>query len=346
MKAVVKTKREPGIEVLDVEVPKVEDCDILVKVLAGSLCGSDVHVYEWTPNYEWMPLPVILGHEFSGEVVKVGSKVETVAVADQITALPVMACSRCPLCQVGKGESCTNRVLLGLRADGAFAEYVRLTAAASIFKLPEGLDHETAALCEPLSIVLRAVDLSGIKLGQTAAVLGPGPIGLLALQALKAVGADYVMVAGTGADKRRLEIAHQLGADDIIDVEKEDPVRRAIEATGGGLRTGLDFVFEASGSPKSVPQALAMVRPGGKVVLIGIHPAPAEFQATDLVRRSKSIIGAYGYDAEIWRRAIKLLSSGKVKVKPMITHRLPLSEAKEGFELAVKKEAASVLFLP
>ena len=134
MKAVVKTKREPGIEVLDVEVPKVEDCDILVKVL------------------------------------------------------------------------------LGLRADGAFAEYVRLTAAASIFKLPKGLDHETAALCEPLSVVLRAVDLSGIKLGQTAAVLGPGPIGLLALQALKAVGADYVMVAGTGADKRRLEIAHQLAS--------------------------------------------------------------------------------------------------------------------------------------
>lgn len=115
MKAVVKTKREPGIEVLDVEVPEVGDSDILVKVHTGSLCGSDVHVYQWTPNYEWMLLPVILGHEFSGEVFEVGSKVETVAVGDHITAMPAMACGRCPLCQVGKGDACSNKLGLGLR---------------------------------------------------------------------------------------------------------------------------------------------------------------------------------------------------------------------------------------
>lgn len=346
MKAVVKTKREPGIEVLDVEVPQVGEADILVKVHAGSLCGSDVHVYEWTPNYEWMPLPVILGHEFAGEVTEVGSKVQAVAVGDRITAMPAMACSRCSFCQVGKGELCTNRVALGLSADGAFAEYIRLTAAASIFKLPDNLDYEAAALCEPLSVVLRAVDLSNIKLGQTAAVLGPGPIGLLTLQALRAAGAGMVMVAGTGADRRRLEIAGTLGADVIINVDSEDPVSRVMEVTGKGFRAGLDFVFEASGNPRSVPQALSMVRAGGKVILIGIHPASAEFQPTDLVRRSKSIIGAYGYDSDIWNRSLSLLSSGKVQVEPMITHRLPLSEAGEGFEMAVRKEAAKVLFIP
>ena len=346
MKAVVKTKREPGIEVLDVEIPEVRDTDMLVKVHAGSICGSDVHVYEWTPNYEWMPLPVILGHEFSGEVVEVGSKVQTVAVGDRITAMPAMACSRCAFCQVGKGELCTNRVGLGLSGDGAFAEYIRLTAAATIFKLPDILSYEAAALCEPLSVVLRAVDLSSIKLGQTTAVLGPGPIGLLALQALKATGAGLVMIAGTSADTRRLEIADALGADVIIDVDKDDPISRAIEVTGGGLRAGLDFVFEASGNPQSVQQALNMVRPGGKVILIGIHSAPAEFHVTDLVRRSKSIIGAYGYDAAIWNRSLALLTSGKIKVEPMITHRLPLTEAREGFELAVREEAAKVLFLP
>jgi len=215
-----------------------------------------------------------------------------------------------------------------------------------MFKLPEGLDYEAAALCEPLCVALHAVDLSNIKVGQTAVVLGPGPIGLLTLQVVKAAGAGLVMVAGTGADKKRLEIARRLGADVIINVDSEDPVNRATEVTRGGFSTGLDFVFEATGSPKSVSQALSMVRRGGKVVLIGIHPTPAEFDVTNLVRSSKSIIGAYGYDPETWRRSLLLLSSGKIQVEPMITHRIPLSNAGEGFELSIRKEAAKVLFIP
>jgi len=346
MKAVVKTKREPGIEVLDVKVPEVGESDILVRVLAGSLCGSDVHVYEWTPNYEWMPLPVILGHEFAGEVFEVGSKVKTVAVGDRITAMPAMACGSCPLCQVGRGDACSNRLGLGLSTNGAFAEYVRLTAAANTFKLPEGLSYEAASLCEPLCVALRAVDLSNIKVGQTAVVLGPGPIGLLTLQLLKAAGAGLVMVAGTAADARRLEIAQRLGADIIINVDSEDLLSKVTEVIGRDFGSGLDFVFEATGNPVSVTQAVGMVRRGGKVVLIGIHPAPAEFNTTDLVRSSKSIIGAYGYDAEMWRRALFLLSSGRIKVEPMITHRIPFSNAKEGFELAISREAAKVLFIP
>jgi len=345
MKAVVKTKREPGVELLDVDVPEVTDTDILVKIHAGSLCGSDVHIYEWTPNYEWMPLPVIIGHEFAGEVVEVGSKVQNVKVGERITALPSMPCSRCSFCQVGKSDLCTDRLGLGLRADGAFAEYLRLTAAATILKLPDDTSYEVASLCEPLSVVLRAVDLSNIKLGQTAAVLGPGPIGLLTLQALKASGAGHVMVAGTGADAERLQIAYELGADDTINVEQGDPVSKAREISGGGFRAGLDYVFEASGNPVSVSQAVDMVKPGGKVILIGIHPAPAEFATTQLVRSSKSIIGAYGYDRDIWVRALHLLSTGKVKADPMITHRFPLEDAIKGFELAVKREAAKVIFL-
>lgn len=346
MKAVVKTKREPGIEVLDVEVPEVRDTDVLVKVRAGSLCGSDVHIYEWTPNYEFLPLPIIIGHEFSGEVVEVGSKVSTVAVGDRVTAMPGMACSRCSFCQIGKSEFCTGRLSLGMSANGAFAEYVRLTAAASIFKIPENVDYETSALSEPLSVALHAVDLSNIKAGQTAAILGPGPIGLLTLQVLKAAGAAAVMVAGTGADGRRLEIARELGAEVIIDVEKEDPVSKAREMTRAYSSAGLDFVFEASGNPRSIPQALSMVRARGTVIAIGIHPANAEIQTTELVRRSKSIIGAYAYDQETWRRSLVLMASGKVRIEPMVTHRLPILEAKDGFELAISKEAAKVLFIP
>ena len=346
MKAIVKTKREPGIEVLDVGTPEVGDADILVSVTAASVCGSDVHVYEWTPNYEWMPLPVILGHEFAGEVVQVGAKIDTVAVGDRITAMPGMPCGRCLHCQVGKPDACANRIGLGLGGDGAFAEYLRITGGANIFRLPDDLDAEAASLTEPLCVVLRAVDISGIKVGQRVAVLGPGPIGLLALQVLKAAGAGLVMVAGTGADTKRLEVARELGADVTVDVDEEDLVAKAAELTGGGLRAGLDLVFEASGNPRSVTQAVNMVRPGGTAVLIGIHPAPAEIPTTQLVRQSKSIIGAYGYDTDTWLRAISLLTTGRVRTEPMITHRLPLTEAVAGFEAAVSREAVKVIFLP
>jgi 2-desacetyl-2-hydroxyethyl bacteriochlorophyllide A dehydrogenase len=342
MKAVVKTKKEPGIDLLDVEVPTVRDTEILVKVRAGSLCGSDVHIYEWTAGYDWMPLPLTIGHEFSGDVVEVGSQVETVAAGDRITAMPSMPCSRCSFCRVGKGEFCPQKVVLGLLSPGAFAEYVRLTAGATIFKLPEILTYEAAALCEPLAVALKAVDLSGIKAGERAAVLGPGPIGLLVVQVLKAAGASLIMMVGTTADGKRLKIAERLGADVIVEVEKEDPVRKAIDLTGAGL----DFVFEASGNPKSVPQGLNMVKPGGKIILIGIHSGPATFNPTELVRGKKSIIGAYGYEPETWQRALALLSSRRVAVEAMITHRVSLAEAQKGFELAVKREAAKVLFIP
>jgi L-iditol 2-dehydrogenase len=342
MKAVVKTKQEPGIEILDRAVPEVGKEDILLKVRAGSLCGSDVHIYEWTSGYEWMPLPLTIGQEFAGVVVKVVAKVSGAAVGDRVTAMPGMPCSRCSLCQVGKGESCLNRVILGLRADGVFAEYVRLTAGATLFKLPENLSFEAAALCEPLCVALKAVDLSGIKMGERAAVLGPGPIGLLTLQLLKATGASLTLMAGTSADRGRLEIAGKLGADFIVEVEKEDPVQKSMDLTGNGL----DFVFEASGNPRSIPQGLNMVKPGGKLILIGIHSGPAEFNPTELVRSKKAIIGAYAYEPETWQRALALLSSRRVAVEAMITHRIPLTEAQKGFELAAKREAAKVLFIP
>lgn len=346
MKAVVKTTREPGIELLDVKTPPVGDTDILVRVKAGSLCGSDIHIYEWTPSYEWILTPVTLGHEFSGEVAEVGSEIETIAVGDRVTAMPFMPCAKCPSCRAGKGESCINRAALGLTMDGAFAEYVRITAGANIFKLPDELSYETAALCEPFSVALQAVDISNIRVAQKAAILGPGPIGLFTLQLLKAAGAGFVLVAGTSGDRERLKLAERLGADVTINVEEQDPVEKMKELTGSDIDFGLDFVFEATGNPKSVPQALDMVKMAGKVILIGIHSGPAQFNPTELVRSKKSIIGAYGYQVDTWQRVLHLFSTEKVQVKEVITHQLPLSEARKGFELAMKKEAIKVLFIP
>jgi threonine 3-dehydrogenase len=179
-------------------------------------------------------------------------------------------------------------------------------------------------------------------MGQKVAVLGPGPIGLFATLLLRAGGAGSIMMAGTSADTMRFELAEKCGADVIVDVEKEDPVNKARELTRGGL----DLVFEATGNPKSIPQALDMVRPGGKVIMIGIHSGPAEFDPTWAVRQRKSLIGSYGYPLSTWRRAIALMASGRVDVEPVITHRLPLERAEEGFKLALAKEAGKVLFSP
>ena len=349
MKAVFKTKEGPGIEVRDVDVPNLGDGDILVKVVVSSLCGSDISVYEWKSGhqgYHWwegdLVLPVILGHEFSGQVVKVGPRAKKAAVGDRIIASPLMPCGECAMCSGGKPEFCMNSVL-GYSVNGTYAEYVRLTASASIYKLPDSVSYESASLIEPLAVALHAVELSTIKPGDTAAVLGPGPIGLMTLQVLKAAGASLVMIAGTSADSERLEVAKRLGTDVIIDVTKEDMVGRALEATGG---EGLDLVFEATGNTVTLPQALRMVRFGGKVVLLGMYADLAHFNPVDVVKGSKSIIGAIAYEPQTWKRALALVAKRVVMPEAIISHRLPLREAEKGFELAATKEATKVLFIP
>jgi 2-desacetyl-2-hydroxyethyl bacteriochlorophyllide A dehydrogenase len=347
MKAIVKTKKEFGIELLDVDKPSVGETDILVKTAYGSLCGSDVHIYEWTSAYEhYAAVPLILGHEFSGEVVEVGSKVGAVAPGDRISAIPSTPCSVCDRCVVGRGDLCANTQAPGMRTDGFFAEYGRLSAGTTIFKLPDSISYESAAVLEPFCVSLNAIDISDFKMGQKVAVLGPGPIGLFATLLLRAGGAGLIIMAGTSGDTRRFELAEKCGADVIVDVEKEDPVRKVTEITGTGAKFGLDIVFEATGNPKSISQALDMLKPGGKLVMIGIHSGPAEFDPTWAVRQRKSLIGSYIYTPDTWRRAIALMASGRVDVEPVITHRLPLERAEEGFQLALKKEAGKILFAP
>ena len=349
MKAVVKSKEEPGIEVRDVDVPEIGDTDILVKVVVSSVCGSDVSIYEWKSGYEgyhwWdgsLALPVILGHEFSGQVVEVGSRVTKAAVGDRITASPLMPCGQCDICLAGRPEFCMNSIV-GMLVNGTYAEYVRLTAGANIIKLPDNVSYEAASLIEPLAVALHAVELSSIKPGDRAAVLGPGPIGLMSLQVLKAAGASLLMMAGTSADGKRLEMAERLGANIIVDVEKEDIVGRAMEATGG---EGLDCVFEATGNAATLPQALSMVGFGGEVVLLGMYSGPAQFNPVEVVRGSKSIIGALAYGPQTWKRSVALLAKGILTPQAMITHRLPLQEAERGFEMAARKEAVKLVFVP
>lgn len=353
MKAIAKIEKGPGFEVIDRPIPEPGDNDILIKTRAGSLCGSDLHMVKWEVTdtnrdfMEIMSIPVVLGHEFSGEVVKTGVNVVHMNKGDLVTAKPEWACGVCLNCRTGRSEHCLDPKRPGLYlSDGFFQEYVCLPSSANIFKLPENPPLEAFALTEPTAVSLCAVDVVNLSLGFKAAVLGPGPIGLLTMQLLKLSCPELLIVTGTSSDSVRLKIAEQLGADHTVDVEKEDPVEKAWALTGGWGVGGLDFVFEATGSPAAIQQGLNMLKPGGTLIVIGIHSRPAEIDPFGLVLGNKTIKGVIGTTIEAWHRAIRMIALGKVDTESLITHRVPFEEAGKGFELAASQEAVKVIFIP
>ncbi len=353
MKAIVKTKKAPGVEVLDRPIPEPGENDILIKTRAASLCGSDLHMVEWEVSdlnrafMEMISVPVVLGHEFSGEVVKTGANVAHLAPGDLVTASPVWACGVCLNCRTGRSEFCLDRRQPGLyMSDGFFQEYVCLPNSANIFKVPEIPSVEAFALTEPLAVSLGAVDVVNLPLGFKAAVLGPGPIGLLTIQLLKLAGSEMLIVTGTSSDSVRLKMAEQLGADVTVNIEKEDVVEKAWTLTGGWGVGGLDLVFEAAGAPGAIQQGLNMLKPGGTLIVIGIHSRPAEIDPFGLVLGNKKIRGVIGNTIETWHRAIRLIASGRVDTETLITHRVPITDAHKGFELAASQEAIKVIFTP
>jgi 2-desacetyl-2-hydroxyethyl bacteriochlorophyllide A dehydrogenase len=340
LKAIVKAEPKPGIEVRDVPVPKLMDGYSLLKVKACGICGSDVHIYEWTPGYDVMIpyMPLILGHEFSGEVIEVGEGETEFQAGDRVLAGPSRDRRGGSGCASPRRE---RPPLTGPFAGAAMAEHV-LVASDRLWKLPENVSYEVGAMCEPLAVAMNAVLLSKILPGERAVVLGPGPIGLLTLLGLKAAGV-YVCMTGKAADEKRLRLAKRLGADVILNVDEVDPVSTILKSTGGH---GVDVVYEATGVPATIQEGLNMVRRGGKVVAIGIHSSPASINMLDLVRGAKQILGSYSGPTSVWTRELALLTRGLINLEPLVSHRLPLSEATKGFELAVSKEGVKILFTP
>jgi L-iditol 2-dehydrogenase len=349
MKAIVKTKKGPGIEVQDVEIPAIGDNDFLVKVGASSICGTDYHLFAWEENKEgpnwWdqtLKLPVILGHEFSGQVVEVGKNVTSVVQGDRIIASPLMPCGKCATCRAGKSEFCLEAIV-GLNVDGAMAEYLRLFSSATIYKLPDHVGYKAAALIEPLCVALHGVEASGIKPGDTAAVFGPGPIGLLTMLLLKAAGASTVFITGTEADKNRLELAEKIGADYAVNVEKENFLNKVKEVTKG---EGLDFVFEATGAPSVLSDTFLATKAFGTIVFLGMYAGSARMDINQLVIGNKHMVGSMGYTGTTWKRALALVASGVVKPELIIGKTFPIADGAAAFESLARKEVAKAMLVP
>jgi L-iditol 2-dehydrogenase len=341
MRAVVKCKPETGVEFTEIPTPKISPDEVLIEVKAAAICGSDLGIYDYTPAYSKMRLPVVMGHEFSGRITDAGAHVKGYAVGDRVLAESVKACSVCVYCRSGHENLCDASTLFGIHVDGGMAEYVAIPYKL-LHRLPEELGYDVGALMEPLSNALHFVkDCTPIKLGDYVVVQGCGPIGIFSAQLFRLAGAE-VIVTGVNVDTERFKIAEGLGLE-TVNVEKEDLSKLVLERTGG---RGADTAFVATGAPPAVAQAAQIVKKRGQITVIGIFGRPVEVPMTQMVRREITLSGAYDARPENFDQSINLAKSGAVKVEELITHRLPLEKANEAFETAKSRVGCKVLFVP
>ena len=341
MKAIMKTKPEAGIEVLDIPVPEVSADEVLIKVKAASICGSDLGIYKYTSAYSKMTLPVVMGHEFSGEIVEAGKNVAGFNVGDRVLSESVKACGACRFCKEGRSNLCEKSTLFGIHTAGGFAEYVSVPYKL-LHRIPENMSYEDAALVEPIGNALHFVrDITPFRINDFVVVQGCGPIGLYSAQLFKLGGADVIMT-GLGADKVRFEIAEKLGIE-TVNIQEQD-LEEIVRGRTNGV--GADIAFVAVGAPPAVKQAMRIVRKRGRVTVVGIFGEEVSIDMTWLVRRELEIKGAYDAKPVNFPQSIDLISRGLVDVNSVLTHRFKLEDAEEAFQVALNMIGGKIQFQP
>ncbi len=342
MQAVVKTKAAPGIELREVPVPAPGPGEVLVRVETASVCGTDLHIYNWDPWAKGrIHPPLIPGHEFSGAVAGVGRGVTTVREGDPVSAEMHVACGKCLQCRTGLKHVCQHVRILGVDADGAFAGYA-IIPESNIWKLSPSIPHDYATLLDPLGNAVHTV-LAGPIAASTVAVMGCGAIGLFSIAVAKACGAARIYAIEVNAHRR--QVAAEMGADLVLDPTADHAEKRILEATGG---TGVDVLLEMSGNPEAMRLGFALLRTGGRASLLGIPSRPFELDfARDIIFKGATVQGINGRKMfETWFQMEALLATGKLNLEPVITHRLKLSEFKKAMELLQSGEAIKVVMRP
>jgi len=327
--AVLYGVRDLRIEERDVPTPKEDE--VLVRMKAVGVCLSDVHyVTAGRVGPYVVEKPLILGHECAGEVVRVGRQVKKLKVGDRVVVEPGVPCRKCYYCRRGRYNLCRSMAFFATPPfDGAFAEYVT-SPEDFAYKMPDQMTFEEGALIEPLSVGMHSARRGEIQSGSSIAVLGSGTIGLMTLMAAKAEGATDIYA--TDAVDFNVKFAKQVGATEAINSIKEDPVKKILELTDG---EGVDTVFDAVGLPVTIQQAVRVVRNGGIVVLTGLgYPAPeVPVNIPDIIFKELDLRGVCRY-ANVWQDCIKLVSSGRIDAKKLITHRFDFMKVVEAFEKA------------
>ncbi|CAA9270848.1 MAG: Galactitol-1-phosphate 5-dehydrogenase [uncultured Chloroflexia bacterium] len=330
MAALVHYGVEPGqVELREVPTPSVRDGEVLLRVGAVGVCGSDIHQLHGSQSWA-VDVPVTLGHEFTGVVTAVGEGVSGFKEGDRVVSeTAAFICGECIYCRTGHYNVCPHRRGFGARLDGAMAEYVRVPARC-LHHIPDSLPFSLAALTEPCCVAYNAVaERATVKPGNSVLVLGPGPIGLLCLLVARLQGAEPTIVAGLSADSPRLELARRLGATHTVDLQAQD-LQAFLAYLGDGF--GVDVVVDATGAAPAFETAMAAVRPLGQIVKVGWGPGPLGVSLDPIVQKAVTVHGSFSHTYPTWERVIALLASGHLDVAPLIGLDTDLPRWKEAFD--------------
>ncbi|WP_446901681.1 zinc-dependent alcohol dehydrogenase [Burkholderia sp. YIM B11467] len=342
MKALQKTAPAFGLEWRDVPSPTIDAADdVIVEVGAAGVCGSDLHIYDWSGGYDFVTpaMPVTIGHEFAGVVVAHGRDARTLPLGQRVVVIPSVECNVCRHCAAGRPDDCQDRRGIGMLRDGAFTKFVKVPAR-NCLPLPDGFDLSIAALCEPLSIALSAVETGDTRAGDKVLVLGPGSIGQAIALLTEQRGAQ-VVVAGYD-DEQRLAGMRALGIERTVDLKRQSP-RDAAALVG---TDAFDIVIDAAGVQSAVDSGLSVLRASGVMVLCGIHANGVTFDGARFVRMRHQIRGTYRATRRTWRNVVDFVIANEARLARLISHRLPLSEALMSFELAKSKVSGKIVLIP
>jgi threonine 3-dehydrogenase len=342
MQALRKVRPERGAAIEKIPVPTIGPHDVLVRVKAASICGTDLHIYGWDRwSASRVHPPMTFGHEFSGVVERVGDEVTRIKVGENVSAEMHLNCGHCRQCRVGQPHVCQNLKIIGIDRDGCFAEFVTIPES-NVWWLDKSIPEHYGAIMDPLGNAVHTV-LSGPIAAQTVVVTGSGPIGLMAIAVAKACGSSTVFTTELNAGRRAMAL--RMGADEAIDPSTTDAIARVRSATGGA---GADVLLEMSGNPAAIKQGFQMLRAGGRASLLGIPSEPVTLDLLDsVIFKGATVLGIYGRRMfETWVQMTELLKSGKLNLDPLFGEPLPLSRYAEGFTMLEGGLAGKVIFTP
>jgi threonine 3-dehydrogenase len=337
MKALVKSKPERGIWLEDIDVPKPGHNDVLIRVGRTAICGTDIHIYQWD---DWaaktIPVPLAVGHEFSGEVVECGSEVRGFEIGDRVSAEGHITCGVCRNCRAGRRHLCINTVGVGVNRPGAFAEYISVPAF-NVFKLPDVISDDMASILDPLGNATHTA-LSFDLVGEDVLITGAGPIGIMAVAIARYAGARHIVI--TDINDYRLALARTMGATvalNVTDGSLDDTMKSL------GMEEGFDVGMEMSGNPSAFRDMLRTMHHGGRVALLGIPPGETAIDWNGVIFKGLILKGIYGREMfETWYKMASMLQSG-LDVSPIITHHFNVTDYEEAFQLMESGQSGKVI---
>jgi threonine 3-dehydrogenase len=326
MKALVKAEATPGIWMQDIEPPSVGHNDVLIRMRKTAICGTDIHIYNWDAwAQKTIPVPMQVGHEYCGEIVEIGSEVVGFTPGDRVSGEGHITCGHCRNCRAGRRHLCRNTVGVGVNRPGCFAEYMVLPAS-NVFKLPQAISDEIAAVLDPLGNATHAA-LSFDLVGEDVLITGAGPIGVMAVAIARHVGARHVVI--TDVNDYRLDLARRMGASRALNVARETIADAMADL---GMQEGFDVGLEMSGNPTAFRDLLKAMHHGGRVALLGIPPSDVAIDWNEVIFKGLVIKGIYGREMfETWYKMASMLQSG-LDISPIITHRFAIDDYQRAFE--------------